>query len=114
MDCDKKSNYVFVVAEIIEDANLSEDMSLRTRRDFHRALANLERLKIVDMLMKGEICQCDIFPELGLSQSTVSAYLSQLVRAKILKVRKDGTRKLYSIATDDVKRILSQIEKNIP
>jgi ArsR family transcriptional regulator len=99
--------------EIIEDANLSDDVSLRKRRDFHRALANLERLKIVDKLKKGEICQCDIFPELGLSQSTVSAYLNQLVRAGILKVRKDGTRKLYSVATNEMKAILSQIEKSI-
>ena len=91
---------------------MSEE-TLRKRHDFHRALANLERLKIVDKLMKGEICQCEIFPDLGLSQSTVSAYLNQLVRAGILKVRKDGTRKMYSIASDKIKDILIHIENEL-
>ena len=96
-----------------EEERLSEDSSIRKRHDFHSALANLERLKMVDKLMNGEICQCDIFPDLGLSQSTVSAYLSQLVNAGILKVRKDGTRKMYSIASNEIKDLLTKIERVI-
>jgi len=82
------------------------------RVEFHKALANPERLQIVDFLCDGEQCQCEIFPKFGLAQSTVSAYLNKMVRAGILSFRRDGTRKLYSIASSDIKKIVEKI-KNV-
>ncbi len=78
------------------------------RVELHRALGNPERLQIVDLLMDGEQCQCDIFPKFGLAQSTVSAYLNKMVKAGILSFRRDGTRKLYRIANNDVKKLVMQ------
>lgn len=88
---------------------LNDEKLLRWRTDFHKALSNPIRLQIVESLLKGERCQCEIFPEIGLSQSSVSAYLSQLVRAGILNVRRDGTRKLYSIATPRIFGVLASM-----
>jgi ArsR family transcriptional regulator len=79
------------------------------RLDFHKALGNPVRLQIVDFLADGEQCQCDIFPRFGLAQSTVSAYLNKMVKAGILNYRKDGTRKLYSIASTDIIKIIEKI-----
>jgi len=79
------------------------------RIEFHKALANSERLQIVDFLADGEQCQCDIFPRFGLAQSTVSAYLTKMVKAGILNYRKDGTRKLYSIAGPDIEAAIKKI-----
>jgi len=79
------------------------------RLDFHKALGNPVRLQIVDFLMDGEQCQCDIFPRFGLAQSTVSAYLTKMVKAGILNYRKDRTRKLYSIASPDITKIVEKI-----
>jgi ArsR family transcriptional regulator len=81
------------------------------RADFHKALGNPVRIDIVDFLLEGEQCQCDIFPHIGLAQSTVSAYLTQMVRADILQVRKDGVRKLYSIKYAKVQRMIEEIRK---
>ncbi|MBD3406545.1 MAG: metalloregulator ArsR/SmtB family transcription factor [Candidatus Lokiarchaeota archaeon] len=81
------------------------------RVQFHKALSNPVRLQIVETLIDGELCQCDIFPSIGLSQSTVSAYLTQLVQAGILHVRRDGQRKLYSIANDKILNLISQTKK---
>ncbi len=88
---------------------MTKEKTLEWRSDFHKALSNPERLKIVDFLLDGEQCQCDIFPYMGLSQSTVSAYLTQLVKADILTVRRDGTRKLYSIKDVKLKKMIEQI-----
>jgi DNA-binding transcriptional ArsR family regulator len=85
------------------------DKAIKWRKNFHRALSNPIRLEIVDFLLDGEQCQCEIFPRIGLSQSTVSAYLSQLVRAGILKVRKDGTRKMYSLADSRIVEMIKAI-----
>jgi len=85
---------------------MSTDREMEWRVQFHKALSNPVRLRIVEFLAGGEQCQCEIFPEIGLSQSTLSAYLTQLVRAGILKVRRDGTRKLYSLSDKRVKRMI--------
>ncbi|MGD2072348.1 MAG: metalloregulator ArsR/SmtB family transcription factor [Candidatus Thorarchaeota archaeon] len=79
------------------------------REDFHKALSNPTRLEIVDLLLDGELCQCEIFPKIGLSQSTVSSYLTQLVKAGILKVRKDGTRKLYSLTNSRIVKLIEAL-----
>ena len=85
------------------------DKQITWRLEFHKALANPERLQIVDFLCEGEQCQCEIFPKFGLAQSTVSAYLNKMVRAGILGFRRDGTRKLYSIANSDIKKTVEKI-----
>ncbi len=87
-----------------------KDKQSEWRAHFHKALSNPERLRIVDLLADGELCQCDIFPQIGLSQSTVSAYLTQLVRAGILTVRRDGTRKLYSISDPQIREMIKGIQ----
>ncbi len=90
---------------------MTEEETREWRAEFHRALGNPVRLEILDYLLEGEQCQCDIFPRIGLSQSTVSAYLSQMVRADILKVRKDGVRKLYSLSSPEVRDIVGSTRR---
>ena len=89
---------------------MTDEKTLEWRSEFHKALSNPVRLKIVDFLVDGEQCQCDIFPKIGLSQSTVSAYLTQLVKAGILNVRRDGTRKLYSISDNRLLKMIRQLQ----
>ncbi|MCK5240322.1 MAG: winged helix-turn-helix transcriptional regulator [Candidatus Thorarchaeota archaeon] len=90
---------------------MSDEKTIEWRSEFHKALSNPVRLKIVDFLVDGEQCQCDIFPYMGLSQSTVSAYLTQLVKADILNFRRDGTRKLYSIKDAQLRKMIEQIRQ---
>lgn len=85
------------------------DRMMQWRIEFHKALSNPERLKIVELLEDGEQCQCDIYPAVGLSQSTVSAYLSQLVRSGILTVKRDGTKKLYQISDKRVRTMIHDL-----
>jgi len=85
---------------------LNEETNLKWRTEFHKALSNPVRLQIVEMVLDGEMCQCDIFPAIGHSQSTISLYLSQLVRSGILAVRRDGTRKLYSVSHPGIVKAL--------
>jgi DNA-binding transcriptional ArsR family regulator len=88
---------------------MTHDSQTEWRLEFHKALGNPVRLQIVDFLLQGEQCQCDIFPQIGLAQSTVSAYLTQMVKAGVLRVRRDGTRKLYSIASSDIRNIIKRL-----
>jgi ArsR family transcriptional regulator len=79
------------------------------RVEFHKALANPVRIEIVDFLVDGEQCQCDIFRTLDRPQSVISSYLNQMTRAGILTVRRDGTRKMYRIRSSEVERLIRRI-----
>jgi ArsR family transcriptional regulator, cadmium/lead-responsive transcriptional repressor len=92
---------------------VSDEKLLDWRVQFHKAMSNPIRLRIVEDLLEGEECQCDIFPRIGLSQSTVSAYLSQLVDAGILESKRDGKRKLYSITNEEIAGLLQQIKETV-
>ncbi len=89
---------------------MGNDNGIIWRVEFHKALGNPIRLEIVDFLLDGEKCQCEIFPKIGLAQSTISSYLTQMVKAGILHVRKDGTRKMYSIKNPRIMKVLEQVQ----
>lgn len=90
---------------------MDKTRTLSWRIQFHKAMANPTRLEIIESLLEGERCQCEILPEINLSQSTVSSYLSQLVRAGVLSERKDGTKKLYRIANKEIREIITLVKE---
>ena len=63
---------------------------------FH-ALSDPIRLEIVSYLRDGEKCVCEIVPHLNLIQPLVSRHLKILKDAGIVRCRKDGTKRMYSI-----------------
>ncbi len=62
-----------------------------------KALSDSNRLMIVDMLLKGEMCACQILDELNISQSTLSHHMKSLCEAGVVDGRKDGKWMFYSI-----------------
>lgn len=63
-----------------------------------KALADGNRLRIVNLLMRGELCVCEIEDILGLSQTNVSRHLNKLSQAGILDSRKEAQWVFYSIS----------------
>lgn len=62
-----------------------------------KALADLQRLRILMMLGPGELCVCQIVEVLALAPSTVSKHLSVLSAAGLLDCRKDGRWAYYRL-----------------
>ena len=63
---------------------------------FH-ALSDPIRIEIVSYLRAGEKCVCEIVPHLNLIQPLVSRHLKTLKDSGIVRCRKDGTKRMYSI-----------------
>ena len=63
---------------------------------FH-ALSDPIRMDIITYLRQGEKCVCEIVPHLNLIQPLVSRHLKTLKDAGIVRCRKDGTKRMYSI-----------------
>jgi ArsR family transcriptional regulator len=74
-----------------------------------KALSDGTRLKIVEILLKGERCACEIPKMVGKAQPTVSLQLKKLVRAGVLSCRKDGTKSIYRVSEQKVKKMLELV-----
>ena len=69
-----------------------------------QALADPTRLRIVSLLLSGEVCVCHIHGSLGVPQPKASRHLAYLRRAGLVRARKDGLWVHYRLArlTDPV------------
>ncbi len=68
---------------------------------FH-ALADPIRLEILAFLRDGEKCVCEIVPHLNLIQPLVSRHLKTLKDAGIVRCRKDGAKRMYSVVDREI------------
>jgi ArsR family transcriptional regulator len=65
---------------------------------FFRALADATRLRILGLLMTGEVCVCHIHESLKISQPKASRHLAYLRRAGLVATRRDGLWIHYRLA----------------
>jgi DNA-binding transcriptional ArsR family regulator len=63
---------------------------LRTLRIVHKALADVNRLRIVRRLAQGEATVSDLIHHVGLSQPLVSWHLGRLRHAGLIETRRAG------------------------
>ena len=71
-----------------------------------KALADENRIKIVKMLLKGEMCAADILEELDVTQPTLSHHMKTLCESGIVKCRKSGKWMYYKISKPDCNNAL--------
>jgi ArsR family transcriptional regulator len=64
-----------------------------------KALADPNRVRIVNLLANAPeaVCVCDLMPQLGLSQGTVSFHLKKLLDVGLLEREQRGTWAYYSL-----------------
>ncbi len=67
-----------------------------------KAMADGTRFTILDFLLDGEKCVCEIFPYVKRTQSTVSIHLGNLEDAGVLESRRDGKKIFYKIKDERV------------
>ncbi len=69
------------------------------KAEIFKALANPVRLDIIDLLLEGEKCVCEIQHALNkYEQSHISKSLAKLKAVGLIKDRKDGLNVYYSLA----------------
>lgn len=76
--------------------------------DLFKVFGDPTRIKILYLLLKGELCVNDIAASLGMSQSSISHQLKTLKQHRLVKFRRDGKTIFYSLDDDHVVNILSQ------
>src|ERR1700745_25299 len=63
-----------------------------------RALADATRLRILGLLLTGEVCVCHIHESLKIPQSKASRHLAYLRRSGLVETRRDGLWIHYRLA----------------
>ena len=71
---------------------------MNTPPDLFKAFADATRLRILNLLLEGELCVCDLCDVLDIIQPTVSRHLGHLRRAGLVVGRREGKWMHYSIA----------------
>ena len=66
--------------------------------DGFKALSDPNRLRLLNLLMAGELCVCDLMAALEMPQSTVSRHLSYLKKEKWVSGRRCGKWMYYKLA----------------
>ena len=78
-----------------------------------KALCDETRLKIVEFLLNGEKCVCEIVPFTKRTQSTVSIQLSKLASLGIVESRREGKSVYYKLTNQKVRNILSILNNEV-
>jgi DNA-binding transcriptional ArsR family regulator len=80
-------------------------MSYLIVMDAFEAIAEPNRRRILDLLRAGERPAGDVVQALAISQPGVSKHLKLLREAGLVRVRADGQRRLYSLATRELAEV---------
>jgi DNA-binding transcriptional ArsR family regulator len=78
------------------------------KTDILKALADETRLSLMKALGRRELCACVLPALVKKTQPTVSSHLKALRKARLVDMRKDGVKRLYSLSPLG-KKVLSQI-----
>jgi ArsR family transcriptional regulator, arsenate/arsenite/antimonite-responsive transcriptional repressor len=66
-----------------------------------KALADRTRLRILGLLLAGEVCVCDIHESLKIPQSRASRHLAYLRKSGLVATRRNGLWVYYRLGTFD-------------
>lgn len=86
-----------------------------TAAQHFKGLADPTRLRMLNLLIQGELCGCDIQYVLDLSQSNVSRHLTYLKRVGLVEDRRDGYRVFFRVAAspDQSRTLLLDYLRNV-
>ena len=72
--------------------------SIESMERLFQALGDATRLRILGLLLTGEVCVCDIHDSLKISQPKASRHLAYLRRAGLVAARRQGLWMYYRLA----------------
>ena len=75
-----------------------------------KALADPNRLKIIEALASGERCVCDLTSDLGLAQSRLSFHLKVLKQCGLLSDRQSGRWVYYRLQPEVIQNLQGWLE----
>ena len=90
--------------DIVKDvkSRMPSEEDLVEVAELFKAFADCTRAKIICALRQSELCVGDLSGLLGMNQSAVSHQLRMLKQARLVKTRRDGKIRYYSLADEHI------------
>lgn len=104
--CETLHHHEQMVKMVSKEMPKEED--LYDLADFFKVFADTTRIKILYVLLKQEMCVCDIAQTLEMTQSAISHQLRILKQMDLVKSKREGKTIFYSLADNHIVSILSQ------
>lgn len=106
----EKCEYIHVHEDAVKKVNeqMPEEDKLYDLADFFKVFADSTRIKMLYVLMCGEMCVCDLAQTLNMTQSATSHQLRTLKQMDLVRNRREGKTVFYSLADGHIKTILRQ------
>ena len=89
---------------------MADNRLRQLKADLLKTLGQPTRLKILELLVDGERCVCEIFPAIGGEQSNVSKHLGFLRSQGIVVADRRGMRVFYRLADRRIAKLLEDAE----
>ena len=86
---------------------------LEFKAGLFKVISDPNRLKILELLRDGALCQCEIIPLLGQSQPTVSRHLKLLEEAGLLLKTREGAKTFYTVVDPHIYSIIDSIDEDM-
>ncbi|WP_342306277.1 metalloregulator ArsR/SmtB family transcription factor [Methanolobus sp. ZRKC5] len=92
---------------------LPSEESISSMCQIFNALQCSTRLKILFLLLQGDLCVKGIEEALGISQSAISHSLRTLRQLDLVRVKKEGRFKVYYLADEHVELFMSMCREHV-
>ncbi|MGQ9630923.1 MAG: ArsR/SmtB family transcription factor [bacterium] len=83
---------------------MDEDRIYKLHADFCQTLANPKRLKIINLLMEGEMSVNELASLMGIHKANLSQHLSVMRQKGVVTTRREGVNIYYRIANPKIVR----------
>jgi len=96
--------------ELVRKAKTKElsDKAVLRLSEIFKTMGDPTRLRIINTLLSGEMCVCDLSFVLGMENSAISHQLRILRDRRIVKLRKDGKIAYYSLDDEHVVSLFNE------
>ena len=109
--CDEEVSNIELVNKVKN--NLLSDEEIFDLAELFKVFGDSTRMKIINALMKQDLCVCDIALITNSTPSAISHQLRVLKQAKLVKYRKEGKSVFYSLDDEHVKEIFEKGREHI-
>lgn len=109
--CDVTVIHEEIVNQVINQLPSLEEIDKMSK--LFKVLGDNTRLKIINALLKTEMCVCDISYLLNMSQSLISHQLRVLKDARLVKYRRSGKVVYYSLDDEHIEVIVKYALEHI-
>ncbi len=110
-DCSK--NYIHQDKVNNAQNSMPSDKNITSVTELFKVLGDETRTKILSVLVKEELCVCDIAKILNMTKSAISHQLKVLKLAKLIKSKKIGKEVFYALDDDHVLKMYTMAIEHV-